>query len=927
MARVNKIEIVINATDKATSILGGVGKGLKSLGKVAATAGIAAVGAVAGVGVALGKLAVDAAPLEGIGIAFDKMSKRVGLSLDDLKKASAGTISDFELMRKANIALTGAGEDLGREFGKAMPRLLEAARAAAKATGQDVDFLFESLVTGVKRGSPMLIDNTGLVVKLGEANEAMAAKLGKAVKDLTAEEKSIALLNATLEAGSQMVEEFGGGQLTAAEQMAQFRATLQNTKDQIGLAMLPALRALMKPLGELAGQVGPKVVKWAQVLGQWLAKKIPIAVDWLQKAFSKLGRGINGFVKGMKEGLFIALENLFFELGIKVPSVFWNVLNTISKVTKKVISWFGILAQWLAKKIPIAIEFFKNAFQAIVGVISNIITWLQAFVKYIIFTIQEGDALNDWLTHLPEVFQPIAKAIGDIITWIQAFIKYIKFTIQEGDALNDWLTHLPEALQPIALAFGNIIVWIQENWPQIKEIILGALQTTIAWIQENWPQIRDTVMGALQTAITWIRENWPAIKDAVLGALQTAWTWIRENWPTIKETVLGALRTAITWVRENWPVIRDTVLNAVEAIRSWFAENWPIIAGIFLTAWEFIKAVALSVVEVFRTQVIPPFQEAFANLTEAMNKLGIDWGDVWNAIWQAIKIVAIAIGAIILALIAIITGIISAVAAVAEKVTGAWVLIIDAFQTASDAIAKIISGAMNIWHGIFSGNLDQIVKGFEEFGGGIKGILEALSKAGQAIWDMTLGALVAGTSAFVNSIIGFFTTLKTTLVGGSIVQDMMDMMIGIISDGVSAILTAFTGLVSDIIGAFSTLGSSIAELVGGALDGIVGIVEERLSGIIDSILGVIADAITAAEAVLGMGSPSRVFQGIGQSINEGLAMGIAGSAGLPVAAAIGVAQGVTRSVTNNFNLTVNTRAETSAVIQDFRMLQALEAPI
>jgi hypothetical protein len=156
----NRIEIIISGEDRASKVLGGVGKGLAGLGKIAAGAGLAVAGAATGIGVALGALAVQAAPLEGIGFAFDKMSERVGLSLDDLREASAGTISDFELMRKANIALTGAGDQLGVEFGKNMPALLEAARAAARATGQDVDFLFESLVTGVKRGSPMLIDNT-----------------------------------------------------------------------------------------------------------------------------------------------------------------------------------------------------------------------------------------------------------------------------------------------------------------------------------------------------------------------------------------------------------------------------------------------------------------------------------------------------------------------------------------------------------------------------------------------------------------------------------------------------------------------------------------------------------------------------------------------------------------------------------------------
>ena len=84
--------------------------------------------------------------------------------------------------------------------GKGLAGLMDIARAQARATGQDVNYLFDSLVMGVKRGTPLLIDNTGLVLKVSDANERFARSLGKTVGALTAE-KQIALLNATLEAG------------------------------------------------------------------------------------------------------------------------------------------------------------------------------------------------------------------------------------------------------------------------------------------------------------------------------------------------------------------------------------------------------------------------------------------------------------------------------------------------------------------------------------------------------------------------------------------------------------------------------------------------------------------------------------------------------------------------------------------------------
>ena len=203
------LEIILQARDEATKTIENAGGALSSLGGIAgsiATGGLAvAAGAVVGLGTAaagaaasVADLAINAAPLEGIGDAFEAMSSRVGLSLDEMREAAKETIPDFELMRMANVALTGAGDDLASQFGEELPQLLEIARATAKSTGQDVGFMFESLVTGIKRTSPMLIDNTGLQLKLGEANQALADQLGKPVKELTAEEQQIALLNATL---------------------------------------------------------------------------------------------------------------------------------------------------------------------------------------------------------------------------------------------------------------------------------------------------------------------------------------------------------------------------------------------------------------------------------------------------------------------------------------------------------------------------------------------------------------------------------------------------------------------------------------------------------------------------------------------------------------------------------------------------------
>lgn len=214
------------------------------LGKVAGAMSLTTMAAVA-LGAALVGLGLRGAAMTGVVQAFDALTASAGTTanvlLQDLREAARGTVADMTLMRQANVALAGAGPELAKALAAdgGLAGLLEIARAQARATGESVDHLFQSLVTGIKRSSPLLIDNTGLVLKVGEANEAYAKAIGKAVDQLTAEEQQIALLNATLEAGRVGIEQYGKSALQASEYMARIQTTITNTLDRLALAVQP----------------------------------------------------------------------------------------------------------------------------------------------------------------------------------------------------------------------------------------------------------------------------------------------------------------------------------------------------------------------------------------------------------------------------------------------------------------------------------------------------------------------------------------------------------------------------------------------------------------------------------------------------------------------------------------------------------------
>lgn len=213
---------------------------------IAITAGVVAFGA------AMKKVydtAREGATIEQTRQSFD----RLGVSLDSLRDASRGTIDDMGLMSGALTLVAGASGELQSKLLGAAPQLLEIAKAAnaLNPTLGDTAFMYQSIATGIKRSSPLILDNLGIIVKIGEANERYAATLGKTVEAMTAEEKQIALLNATIEAGGRLIEQAGGSAASAGDAFAQLGTYTKNAAADFKVFVYEAVEPAVRWLADL----------------------------------------------------------------------------------------------------------------------------------------------------------------------------------------------------------------------------------------------------------------------------------------------------------------------------------------------------------------------------------------------------------------------------------------------------------------------------------------------------------------------------------------------------------------------------------------------------------------------------------------------------------------------------------------------------
>jgi len=258
-----------------------VGKGFKAAG-VAAVAGIGvATTAVAGLATTLGKLAIDAAPVEGIASAFDGLAESAGYGsgemLAALQRGSAGMISQRDLM----LSFNKAAQLVSTDFATQLPEAMGYLGKVAAATGQDMDYMMNSLVVGVGRVSPMILDNLGIQVSLADATKRAALMYGVEESALTKAQQQAGMMAVVMERLEANTAAMPDTTESAAAKLAQMKARVKDVTDEIGLDFVPTLNVLLGTVGDLAdrvlppllgkiGELAPKVAEGAEAVGEFV---------------------------------------------------------------------------------------------------------------------------------------------------------------------------------------------------------------------------------------------------------------------------------------------------------------------------------------------------------------------------------------------------------------------------------------------------------------------------------------------------------------------------------------------------------------------------------------------------------------------------------------------------------------------------------
>lgn len=489
------------------------------------------------------------------------------------------------------------------------------------------------------------------------------------------------------------------------------------------------------------------------------------------------------------------------------------------------------------------ITFIDNLVQRIGDLIAQVVAFVtdhsEAFRGALIAigAVLAGAAIAAGITAIVGALTAFATGIGPIILLVGLLGAVVaeNWDVIQAAILNAWAQVKPVIDQIVAL--------FTELWTQLQPTIgafQGFAQQIISAFQEGgvqgaieafrglWPEIQTAVLTAVQTIVDFIGQkigiDLLGIITGFVQAFQTAgWRGAFDEfmnyWPGIQEAAQTAITNLVTFVGEQIGVdlltpfnkarssiattmgkIRSTVANVI----AWWNSAWPPVQTVFSQVWTFISALVTSVIATLQ----PTIQNMVTNIQSAFSSfapVGQSFSNLWQTLAPIVSNVAQIIGGVLLGLFGVVVGVFNGIIAAINPLITTLGFVLNGVINFVNGVIQFFTGLYDILVGLFTLNKEQMLEGWESLKAGVTNIVLGLYEAVLGFFmglGATLWALVKG---IVDGVIQFFTNLYNTLVGQSIIPDMVNAIVGWITGLRDQFINLVVGLVTSVLERFENL--------------------------------------------------------------------------------------------------------------------------
>jgi phage-related protein len=602
------VNVLIRAQDKATRVVRDIADSveqstgrmrkafdaLKDVGKIAA--GMLVRDMVKGATAAYGEALQLGGQIDTLKASFERLVATSGdttLTLEKLREATRGTVSDVDLLRAANMALLlGLGET-----GADLSELFEAAMKLGHAMGIDTTKAVESLTIGLGRQSKLVLDNLGITFQASEAYEWFAQQIGVSADQLTENEKKLAWQKFAIMKIIEKAEELGD--VTSDAQIANesFAASIENLKASIGrflgpLGMIaPAMEPLMPLIGTMAGVMIPKLIgaiyakvaafaaaKMAAVglqgallgilgpIGLVIAVATVLYMAWAQNwggirdkvmgAIEAIKQGIAAFTNWLTQGwtnltntLSTAWSNFWTGVQNFINDPIGSIQNAVAGLRDDMIARFQEVYDQTGNKWKATWEALKT-----IPVVGQILGAVEGLANSIlgVFGLSMDDVFNTWQSVWNSIQNFIRDPIGSIKNAISGLVNNIASRFQEAyEKTGDKWKATWEALKTIP-GLGLILQAVEGIWNCINQIMSGWPAKALEWGKK-----------LIQSFIDGIKSMVSGVTDAISGVADTIKNFLGLGSPA----KMGPLSQLDRWGPALVKTYAEGIRNAVPELK------------------------------------------------------------------------------------------------------------------------------------------------------------------------------------------------------------------------------------------------------------------------------------------------------------------------------------------------------------------------
>lgn len=441
-------KIVITAQDKTKAGFDSAKKGLEDLKKstaaygkeqeTATAAGVkgmlqlgaaaAAVGSTIKIISELSEAAREAAQFERMSTAAQDLAHSYGQSMDDIleatRKASLGTVSDYDLMASANKALMlGVGQSA-----EDMAKLMEVAAVRGRAMGLSTTQAFNDIVTGIGRKSKLILDNLGIVLDLNDVYSDYAETLGKTSDQLTDNEQKQAMLNAVLDDTADYLKTTGGLLEDNASKWEQLDAQTQNYFTALKMNISQSGAGIAGLFANMFGGATERMM-----LGVELQERMKFLNEEQSKQAAALLQG------GSTEQLQKFLDNLDWSASMGGANQFATSLNNVEDAASGVSSELGNMNAMLSSSKESLLDAGIGA-----GQTEQALNMLQKELGLVGKSSEDAAKFNDIMS------ESLKQGTIDTAGWAESmaeFIGQVEMGIGVTEALKGLLDSLPRSIR------------------------------------------------------------------------------------------------------------------------------------------------------------------------------------------------------------------------------------------------------------------------------------------------------------------------------------------------------------------------------------------------------------------------------------------------------------------------------------------------